>query len=285
MRFAWDTIFGPIIEILKPTKFVEVGAFQGSCTERILAHCRRHDGVVQVIDPLSANPEVRRDQEAVFARLAAENPGRLVLHRARSLPLLDEIGAFDAILIDGDHNWYTVIEELRAVERMARRHGIVPFIAIDDIGWPHGRRDCYFAPETIPPAFLHPHRRGCLIPGQPGISESGPFGNFSHAEHEGGPRNGVRTAVEDFLRETTLDLVCRQVPLRSGTAVLIPRDDGPSGAAIRHWLDAWQFGETQMAALWEASAEHIALINMIGPLTSEVAALRRQVAADATPRP
>jgi len=67
--------------------------------------------------------------------------------------------------------------------------------------------------------------------------------------------------------------------------VLIPRDDGPSGAAIRHWLDAWQFGETQMAALWEASAEHIALINMIGPLTSEVAALRRQVAADATPRP
>jgi len=45
LRFAWDTIFGPIIEILKPTKFVEVGAFQGSCTERILAHCRRHDGV------------------------------------------------------------------------------------------------------------------------------------------------------------------------------------------------------------------------------------------------
>ncbi len=279
MKFAWDAIFGTLVDLLKPKRLVEVGAFYGDRTRRILEYCSTSNAVLQTIDPLSADPESARRQQEVFDGLAREFPGRLTFHRDCSLPLLDRIGPYDAILIDGDHNWYTVIEELRAVERMARTHGVVPLIVLDDIGWPHGRRDCYYVPERIPEAFRHPCRRAGVAPGQSAlIDPGGPFRAFLHAEHEGGPRNGVRTALEDFLKETSLDLVCRQVPLRSGTAVLVPRDDTPAGAPVRLWLDAWSIAETQMDALWQLSAEHIAMTNLMGPLTAEVPELREAVA-------
>jgi predicted O-methyltransferase YrrM len=279
MKFAWDTILPPLIETLKPKRLVEVGAFLGDGTRPMLAHCRAVDGLLHVVDPLSADPELRRQQLDIFETLARDNPDHLRFHREPSLPLLDRIGPYDAIFLDGDHNWFTVIEELRAVERMALASGIVPLIVLDDIGWPHGRRDAYFAPEAIPAEHRHPHRRGGLVPGQSALVDGGgPFAQFLHAEHEGGPRNGVRTALEDFLAETSLDLVCREIPLRSGTAVVLPRDESETSAQINQWLDAWSFGETQKGPLWRMSAELIALVNTIGPLSQEVVALRRAVA-------
>lgn len=279
MKFAWDAIFGTLVDILKPRRLVEVGAFYGDGTRRILEYCRSADAVLRTIDPLSPDPEAARQQQEVFDGLAREFLGRLTFHRDCSLPLLDQIGPYDAILIDGDHNWYTVIEELRAVERMAQTHGVVPLIVLDDIGWPHGRRDCYYVPERIPEAFRHLSRRAGVHPGQSALIEGGGyFQGFWHAEHEGGVRNGVRTAVEDFLKETSLDLVCRQIPLRSGTAVLVPRDDTPAGAPVRLWLDAWSFPESQLDALWQLSAEFMALKNMEGPLVNEVQQLRQALA-------
>lgn len=279
MKFAWDAIFGTLVDILKPKRLVEVGAFYGHGTRRILEYCREADAVLQTLDPLSPDPAEARGQQEVFEGLLREFPGRLTFHRECSLPLLDRIGPYDAILIDGDHNWYTVIEELRSVERMARTHGIVPLIVLDDIGWPHGRRDCYYVPDRIPGAFRHPHRRAGVAPGQSALVDPGGyFQNFQHAEHEGGPRNGVRTAVEDFLKETSLDLVCRQIPLRSGTAVLVPRDDTPTGASVRLWLDAWSFPESQVDALWQLSADYIALNNVSDPLIKEVNELHRVLA-------
>ena len=278
MSFAWDTVVGPLIDILKSTTIVEVGAEHGVGSRRLLEFCRKYDGKMHVIDPLSPDQDGARHQAEIFATLLRENPGRLTFHRARSLPLLDEIGPYDAIFIDGDHNWYTVIEELRAVERMALKHGVVPLIAVDDVGWPHGRRDAYFAPETIPAEHRHPSGRGGAIPGSSALVEGGPFGGLIQAEHEGGPRNGVRTAVEDFLRETSLDLACRMIPLRAGSAILLPRDDSPASAPVRHWLDAWSIGETQMSVLWDLSAELLALINTVGPMSSELVALRQRVA-------
>ncbi len=279
MKFAWDAIFGTLVDLLKPKRLVEVGAFYGDGTRRILEYCRAADAVLQTIDPLSSDPESARQQQEVFDGLAREFPGRLTFHRACSLPLLDRIGPYDTILIDGDHNWYTVIEELRSVERMALTHGIVPLIVLDDIGWPHGRRDCYYVPERIPEAFRQPSRQAGVEPGRSALVEPGGyFQGFRHAEHEGGPRNGVRTAVEDFLKETSLDLVCRQIPLRSGTAVLVPRDDTPAGAPVRLWLDAWSFAESQMESLWQLSADYMALKNISDPLLSEVNRLRQILA-------
>ena len=57
----------------------------------------------------------------------------------------------DAALIDGDHNWYTVYNELQLLAEGARRHGApLPVLVLHDVLWPYGRRDLYYAPEPDP---------------------------------------------------------------------------------------------------------------------------------------
>jgi hypothetical protein len=94
-------------------------------------------------------------------------------------------GQFDCIIIDGDHNWYTVYNELKTIaERdLIKTEGTIFF---HDVCWPYGRRDMYYQPKQIPKEFTHPHAWQ---------------GEFFAAVHEGGERNGVLNALEDFLKE------------------------------------------------------------------------------------
>jgi hypothetical protein len=70
-----------------------------------------------------------------------------------------------------------------------------------DVGWPHARRDDYFDPELVPEEFRQPTvEGGGLFPGVAQPRQGGLPYKFP-AEHEGGPRNGVLTAVEDFVGE------------------------------------------------------------------------------------
>ena len=68
-----------------------------------------------------------------------------------------------------------------------------------DVGWPHARRDDYFAPEQIPDEYRQPTIEGGGL--FPGLSAPQPGGLPYKwpAANEGGPRNGVLTAVEDFV--------------------------------------------------------------------------------------
>src|SRR5262249_33039347 len=103
----------------------------------------------------------------------------------------------DVYVIDGDHNYYTVAEEIR----LAAGDGSdgSPLLLFHDIGWPHARRDNYYVPEQIPAEHRHPMvEGGGAFPGHAEPLDGGlPFKWM--ADHEGGPRNGVLTAVEDFV--------------------------------------------------------------------------------------
>lgn len=115
------------------------------------------------------------------------------------LPRLDE--AFDCILIDGDHNWYTVYQELKTISsrQLLRPGGIIFF---HDVEWPWGRRDMYYQPELIPSTYVHDWQQKGLVRGKSELSEEAKSHDyFKKATHEGGPRNGVLTAIEDFLQE------------------------------------------------------------------------------------
>ncbi len=102
--------------------------------------------------------------------------------------------------IDGDHNWYTVYNELKTIEekKLIRKGGT---IFLHDVSWPYGRRDMYYNPQTIPSEFIHPYARKGILKGQSELSDSSESQNekYNNALHEGGSKNGVLTAVEDFL--------------------------------------------------------------------------------------
>ena len=118
--------------------------------------------------------------------------------RETSLDALRAIELPDAVVIDGDHNYYTVSEELRLIGERAGE-GALPLLLFHDVGWPHARRDAYYAPELIPERERQPlHEGGGLFPGVRG-TVPGALPYKWIAVEEGGERNGVLTAIEDFV--------------------------------------------------------------------------------------
>lgn len=155
-----------------------------------------------------------------------------VRHLAKpSLEALDDVSGVDAWLIDGDHNWFTVYNELKRIEAACRRDGKPLLAFLHDVGWPSGRRDMYYAPERIPEPFRHPSSaEGGALPGHPGLVAHRGFrgmGHFSWAVQEGGPRNGVLTAVEDFIDDVRGHgggIAFAEVPAVFGLGILFDTD-------------------------------------------------------------
>ncbi len=170
---------------------VEIGAEYGFFTSELLAWAAGRD-----VDRIVAiDPEPRPQ----LLELAGEHP-ELELIVESSASALPGFELTDAVIIDGDHNYFTVSEELRLVAELAG-DGPLPLILLHDIGWPLARRDSYHAADKIPAEHRQPLAEpALLVPGDPGVGDRGLYYR-SAAAHEGGPRNGVLTAVEDFLAD------------------------------------------------------------------------------------
>jgi hypothetical protein len=167
---------------------VEVGAYAGDLTRFLLGWAGSSGARVWAIDP--------SPQDELVA-LADEHP-ELELVQETSHQALRRMPRADAYVIDGDHNYYTVSEELRLIVQAAGDQPL-PLLMFHDVGWPHGRRDDYFAPERIPAEFRQPTvEGGGLFPGVADPQAGGLPYKFP-AAREGGSRNGVLTAVEDFV--------------------------------------------------------------------------------------
>lgn len=200
-----------VLDAARARSVVEVGAYAGDTTRILIDWAQRSGARIVAIDP---SPQPSLEQ------LASSNPA-LELIRATSLEALATLEPTDAVILDGDHNYYTVSEELRLVEE---RSDELPLVICHDACWPHGRRDAYYSIDQIPEPYRQPTVEiGSLFPGDPGIHDGGLV--FSHhrlAKHEGGARNGVRTAIEDFVR-TREQLDSAIVPAFFGLAVIWSR--------------------------------------------------------------
>jgi Methyltransferase domain len=143
--------------------------------------------------------------EDLTAKYATDLRIRVVKSTSLSALESQDLGTFDCILIDGDHNWYTVFNELRLI----RERNILPpggFIFFHDAGWPYARRDMYYQPDTVPTEFRLPYSNLGIVKGRSELVESGGINaQFKNARHEGGPRNGVVCAIEDFLAKYPKD--------------------------------------------------------------------------------
>src|SRR4051812_7404211 len=222
---------------------MEVGAYAGDLTA-VLADWGAGSGArVIAIDP------------APQKRLVALAEGRreLELVRETSLAALARLEPADAVIIDGDHNYFTVSEELRLIAEASGRE--LPLLQFHDVGWPHARRDDYYAPDQVPPEHRRPiHEGGGLHPDEPGIR----FGGLPYraaAAREGGPRNGVLTAVEDFV-DARGGVRLAIVPAFFGLGV-VWRTDAPWADAVADVLEPWD-GNPLLARLEANRVFHLA---------------------------
>ena len=179
-----------VLDVAGGASITEVGALHGDLTRLLLLWAQRSAAQVSAVDPTPA-PELEA--------LAADHP-ELTLVREPSHDALAHIPLGDTVIIDGDHNYFTVAEELRIISgRAEQERRALPLLLLHDVGWPHGRRDDYFVPERIPAEHRRPIApEAGVYPGDPGI-RPGALPYHYPAAREGGPHNGVLTAVEDFV--------------------------------------------------------------------------------------
>jgi hypothetical protein len=209
------------LAIAKAEHVVEIGAEYGGMSTMLANYALEQGGRLTSIDPLP-KPEF----------LDWVGGADHVTHIGKpSLAAFDEIADADAWLIDGDHNWFTVYHELKAIDALCERDGKPLLAFLHDVAWPSGRRDMYYAPDMIPEASRHPHDfEGGALPGHVPLVRGRGFrgmGHFAWALHEGGPKNGVKTAVEDFIAERNeagRELAYAEVPAVFGLGVLFDLD-------------------------------------------------------------
>ena len=216
----------PCLDVVSARSIVEVGAYAGDLTGLLLQWAKGANAQVSAVDPFP---------QKELVQLSEEN-AELDLVRETSLEALKHIAMPDVMIIDGDHNYWTVSQELELIA--ARAEGAeLPLLMFHDVCWPHARRDDYYDPELIPQEYRQPYEEGAgLFPGIEGVREGGlPY--RSPAAREGGPRNGVLTAVEDFV-EAREGLQLAVVPAFYGLGV-VWHVDAPWAAAVAETLEPY----------------------------------------------
>ena len=206
----------------------EIGAEFGGNTRELLDYVENVGGSLVSIDP-APDPSVI----SLF-----EGTVDSTLYIGKSLDVLPTLMSVPVWFIDGDHNWYTVFNELALIHELNKERNDT-LIFLHDLGWPCSRRDCYYSPSDIPAKYLHPHSwdHGAMLDGT--LVEGRGFrgaGQFAWATHSGGPKNGVLTAVEDFLLIAEDSYDFRYVPGGFGLGVLVAKTH-PAHDSILRILD------------------------------------------------
>lgn len=217
-------IMTPCLDAAGVKSLLEIGSYAGELTETLLEWADGSGASIATVEPLP--PDRLRD-------LARRRPELELIEDTGVGALSGLSGLPDAIVIDGDHNYFTLTQELDKIAELAGDEPL-PLLIFHDVGWPHERRDTYYAPDRVPEAERQPLARDCTIaPGNPGLSDGGLPYKYA-AAFEGGPKNGVLTAIEDFMsRNHGLELAT--VPVFFGMGMLWP-ESSPWAGQVRQLI-------------------------------------------------
>ncbi len=239
MIALWGQVILPLVEAVGGKRVLEIGAEYGLSTQALVNFARRVGGHLHCIDPAPIF-----DVE----EFEAQHGGLLSFYKDTSLNAIPTVPEVDVVLVDGDHNWYTVYNELKLIEARYDHDPLrLPLIFVHDTAWPYGRRDLYYNPASIPEEFRHPYAmQGMGRQKRELVPEGGINADMNNALLEGGERNGVLTAVEDYIRESPLAIEFLNLPLYFGLGIIISKarlDANPALAAEMQKLHDMMQGE------------------------------------------
>ena len=269
MQRFWDRYIRPMFETIQPKRVLEIGADAGWNTRNILAYCRATGTRAQIVDPAPA---------PALSAVLADYPQEHTYHRLSSVDVIGGLEPPDIALIDGDHNWWTVYRELELLYGMARdQKEAPPVILLHDVAWPYARRDMYYSPDAMQATEQHPHAHVGMLPGVSELVETGINGVLANATHEGGPRNGVLTAVEDFIGSTGVEVSFYLLPFFNGLGILIPKERMTS--PLQALVDSFYTPESLLEACVQLDLNSMHLLAQLTQtqtlLTHRTEALRR----------
>ncbi len=254
MNRFWPRYIRPLFETVQPKRVMEIGAEFGWNTRHILSYCRAHGAHADIIDPAPL--------PSLLEELAQFGPAEYRFHALKSLAAIPQLDAPDIALIDGDHNWATVFRELNLLQARAEQTGHPPPIVLShDAAWPYARRDMYYSPDDLDGWQRHPYSYKGMIPNQSELDERGVNGWLANATHEGGPRNGVLTAIEDYIASAGIEFTFRTLPFFNGLGILVPA--ARMTPALQTLIDSFFSAESMLAACESLEADGMQLRAML----------------------
>lgn len=190
-----DDVILELVDRCRPPSILEIGSEHGGFSQQLYQRCRASGAELLTVEPFPAPAVLELAKQADDFHLFVD----------KSLPHLMEHGCSSPfVIIDGDHNWFTVYNELSLVARSWAERGQTGVIVLHDVSWPCARRDSYYDPSALPPEARRPftYEHG-VTPGHDGVIDGGfrGEGSFAWAIDAGGPCNGVLTAIEDFVAD------------------------------------------------------------------------------------
>lgn len=223
----WNQMTLPVLSALRPSTILEIGAGRGDHTTLLAEFAESTGAALTVVDPFPY-----MDTPALLRRYPSVHVLRL-----RSTEALTDLPVPDVLLLDGDHNYHTVLTELRMLEERGMKDDVFPVVLLHDIGWPYARRDLYSLPAAVPEHRRHPYAEGGVRPNHEHLVTGGALNPMRfHAKHEGGAKNGVLTALEDFLHGREEDFSLVMVQGFHGLAILAPRKTVSGNAELAAFL-------------------------------------------------
>ena len=167
----------------------EIGCESGAHSRALADYIRTRGGKVIFVDPVATD----------FLDSMAKQPFS-DYHQMLSGEYLPAATDIECFFLDGDHNYETMFSDLTTLAKTAEK-GVGKVAFLHDVSWPWARRDLYYDVSRI----ANPLPCGPEITVSPFIAgDAGPDGlppnGYWVSTQEGGPHNGVLTAVEDFLK-------------------------------------------------------------------------------------
>jgi chromosome segregation ATPase len=232
--FWWSSVIGPLLDGGQPQTILVVGLDHGPLADRLVDHVA-DDGALHAI-PSHAEFEPGEQLLSIGKRFT--------LHEGPAHEEIEAVADVDLAILAGDPNWYSAFHQLRALERRSLEDGHpFPVVIVHNVRWPYGRRDMYSDPERIPEEFRQPWERRGVVPGSTKLVPDGMFAERNHAVLEHGPRNGVRTAVDDFIADSYRRWRFADLPGLDGIGVLVSSDRLEARPELEHALERFAGAE------------------------------------------
>lgn len=212
MELLWRCFVEPICNIIKPEVLVSIGPISEVDMRLPLDYCAEEEVELHVFHP---------DLPDNLLRCIDDFDLDFESHENLTAANIKELGFPETYLYHGESSWTAVHSFLTLLKQTySKSRKPFPTIFIRETGWPYGQRDRYNDENA---GNLHPSTTEGLLPARTeSVSTGGLFSGQLHAKVEGGEKNGVQTAIDDFMRSSRMRLDYFAVNGMHGLGVLLP---------------------------------------------------------------
>lgn len=188
------SIIPTFLSRFKVEKILAIGLSNELILDEIISYCNKSTTLYAIDPKININDLIGEDDNL-------NNIKEYINYfQDDGLNVLPTLKNLDAIFINDDPNWYTVYNELNIIKE---NHINFPIVFICNNKYPYKRRDSYSNPEKIPDEFKNECCNDLLILYEKNneTKETRVNDGYCHAIYQDTPKNGVLTAIEDFVEE------------------------------------------------------------------------------------